>query len=666
MSEDNTVVALAREAGLEVRWTDAQGAPQTVGIDTLRAVLSALDLPAGSRAEIGDSRARLQQEKGQTPLLVVARAGDEVLVRGRKFAEIEPECGKSTSLRLRAAGNGHGSFRAPRAIGYYRVRSDDHETGLAVTPARALLPNDLAAERKLAGISVQIYSLRGGTSGGFGDFAALGVFAAQAGRAGFDAVMASPTHALFGADASCFSPYSPSTRLFFNPLFADATLTGGPKLDEPRGDSSLIAWSAAAARKQRALRKAFSAFRRAGERRRFESFCREGGERLLAHALFEALDAHFRGQGIHGFPNWPGGFDSPVAGNVSGFAKEKRAEVEYQLFLQWLSARSAEAAKKKARGSMAIGIIADLAVGTDRQGSHAWSAPQELLRGLHVGAPPDIFNGQGQDWGLTALSPRGLRTFGFVPFIATIRAAMRHAGGVRIDHAMGLRRLWVVPAGASPAEGTYISYPEEQMLGLIALESHHHRAVVVGEDLGTVPDGFRAELARAGVFGMQVLWFERNGSAFAKPSAWRREAMATTTTHDLPTVAGWWTERDIAWRKEVGHLRGNEQREREERAADRAQLWMALRTARCATGDMPLPDDCEPAVSGALAYVGRTRATIAFAPVEDLVADPEQPNLPGTINEHPNWRRRMKKGDLFRDKATRKRMRAFLAARRRS
>jgi 4-alpha-glucanotransferase len=237
---------------------------------------------------------------------------------------------------------------------------------------------------------------------------------------------------------------------------------------------------------------------------------------------------------------------------------------------------------------------------------------------------------------------------------------------VRIDHALGLRRLWVVPAGASPTEGAYISYPEEQMLRLIALESHRHGAVVVGEDLGTVPDGFRADLAGAAVLGMQVLWFERNGSAFVKPSAWRRDAMATTTTHDLPTVAGWWTERDIAWRKEVGHLRENEQREREERACDRARLWTALKAAHCAMGDMPPPENSEPAVCGALAYVGRTRSTIAFAPVEDLVADAEQPNLPGTIDEHPNWRRRIKKGDLFRDKATRKRMRSFLAARRSS
>ena len=663
MTDDEAIVALAGEAGLEVHWKDARGNPQTVGINTLRAVLSGLDLPVGSRREIADSRARLLHEKTRTPSLIVARAGETVFLDGGKFARIEAEDGTIKPLRLHKSGNGRVRFRAPREPGYYRIESGGREIALAAAPARALLPSDIAGGRKYSGISVQIYALRGGTSGGFGDFAALGTFARRAGRSGFDAVMASPAHALFGADASRFSPYSPSTRVFFNSLFADATLAGGPKLEEPRGANSLIDWRYAATRKQRALRQSFAAFRRTGERSCFESFCRRGGERLLAHALFEALDAHFRVKGIHGRRNWPTGFDSPAAGNVAAFAREHSGEIEYQLFLQWLAARSAEAAQKKARGTMAIGIVADLAVGVDPQGSHAWSAPQELLRGLHVGAPPDMFNGQGQDWGLTALSPRALRTLGFEPFIAMLRAVMRHAGGVRIDHALGLRRLWVVPAGASPSDGAYLRCPQVDMLRLIALESHRNRAVVVGEDLGTIPDGLRTDLANVGVLGMQVLWFERSGSKFVKPSAWRRAAMATTTTHDLPTVAGWWTERDIARRKEAGCLGPDEKSEREERAADRVRLWTALKHARCATGEMPTRNNCEAVVSGALCYVGRARSIIAFAPVEDLAADPEQPNVPGTIDEHPNWRRRMKKGDLFCDNAARKRIRTFLAAR---
>jgi 4-alpha-glucanotransferase len=221
----------------------------------------------------------------------------------------------------------------------------------------------------------------------------------------------------------------------------------------------------------------------------------------------------------------------------------------------------------------------------------------------------------------------------------------------------------VLPAGASPTDGVYLRYPEEQLLGLIALESQRHRAVVIGEDLGTVPQGLRARLARAGVLGMQVLWFERNGGGFAKPSAWRRQATATTTTHDLPSVAGWWTEQDITWRKRAGHLPDEEQ-ERKNRAENRALLWTAFKAAGCVRSEMPPREKGEPAVTGALAYVGKTRCTMAFAPVEDLSADPEQPNLPGTTDAHPNWRRRMKTRDLFRDKPAQKRIRTFLAARR--
>jgi 4-alpha-glucanotransferase len=526
-----------------------------------------------------------------------------------------------------------------------------------------MLPKDIAPARKLAGVAVQIYALRGGTSGVFGDFAALGAFARAAGRAGFDAVMTSPVHALFGAEPGQFSPYSPSTRLFMNPLFADVTLAGGSGIQESRGHESLIDWQVAGRKKEQSLRKTFAQFLRCGELENFKTFCHEGGERLLAHALFESLDAHFRAKGIHGFRQWPRGYESPPAAKVAEFAKHHRRAVEYQLFLQWLAAQSAQAAQKKARERMKIGIISDLAIGTAPEGSHAWSAPQELLRDLHVGAPPDVFNAKGQDWGLTALSPRALYTFGFVPFIATLRAAMRHAGGIRIDHALGLKRLWILPAGASPAEGVYLRYPEREMLRLIALESHRYRAIVIGEDLGTIPEGFRSDLARAGVLGTQVLWFERNRGKFVKPSAWRRDSTATTTTHDLPTLAGWWTGRDISWRKTLGHLREGEGREHEQRALDRVRLWAALNAARCTMDDVPSPENCEPFILAALSYVGRTRSAIAFAPVEDLLGSLEQPNMPGTIDEHPNWRRRLTTSDLFRDGTVRRRIRIFLSAR---
>jgi 4-alpha-glucanotransferase len=350
------------------------------------------------------------------------------------------------------------------------------------------------------------------------------------------------------------------------------------------------------------------------------------------------------------------------------FAAEHPREIRYHQYLQWLASCSLSAAQENARARMAIGLIADMAVGMEPQGSHAWSAPSELLMGLHVGAPPDIFNTAGQDWGLTTLSPAGLRATGFAAFIATLRAGMAHAGGIRIDHAMGLKRLWVIPEGAAPGEGVYLDFPQKDMTGLIALESQRHRAIVVGEDLGTVPDGFRDDLARAGIMGMQVMWFERGRKGnFVRPRKWRREAVAMTTTHDLPTVAGWWTERDIDWRARVNGLpKKIEQKERRARRADRKTLWAAFEQAKCATAKRPSRANPGAAVDSALAYVGSSTCALAIVPLEDLTAEAEQPNLPGTINEHPNWRRRDRFRAPFDNTTVLMRVKRFVSARRTS
>jgi len=663
MTEDAAVAALAAQAGLEVEWTDAMGARRHVGLDTLRAVLRALDLPADTTAEIADSRARLHCDSHSIPPLQVAKPGEAVRVADGARAILARPDGSRRALRLHPGREKESTIRAPREPGYYRIECDEGNSDLAVVPARCVRPLELADGRKLSGIAVQIYSLRGGTGGGFGDFAALASFAKVAGRLGLDAVMVSPTHALFGADPGSFNPYSPSTRLFINPLFADVTQEGLPA-EEETGDEELIDWRRAGPARYRRLRAAFALFREKTNHDAFANFCREGGERLVTHALFETLDAKFRKDGITGFKNWPADVQTPNSAGARAYMRAGPEELEFQLFLQWLSARSAAAAQKAARESMAIGIISDIAVGVDPQGSHAWSAPEELLRGLHVGAPPDIFNTRGQDWGLTTVSPRALQLSGYNSFIATLRAAMAHAGGVRIDHALGFRRLWVIPSGASPAEGIYLRYPQRALLGLTALESQLHRAIVIGEDLGTVPEGFRAELAAIGVQGMQVLWFERaRGGGFIAPERWRRDAAGMTTTHDLPTVAGWWSGHDIDLQQRLHRLRTSEDQERRERSEDRARLWSAFRRAKCALGAAPPPDQPEAVVAAALQFIGKSRCGLAIAPVEDLLGERDQPNLPDTVEEHPNWRRRLKQGDPLRDETTRSRLHAFVSAR---
>ena len=659
---DATLTALAKQAGLLVRWIDANGRSDKVGTDTLRSVLRALELPADSEAQISESRAEMRRQRAIAPPLIVARGGKMLRLPGCRHAQMILDGGERIAIRRSGK---ESFFRVPREPGYHHLECDEESQILAVAPPRCVGPEDVAPGR-LSGISVQIYSLRGGTSGAFGDFAALGAFARGAGRLGFDAVLASPAHAQFGADPARFTPYSPSTRIFLNPLFADASLDDVSTPEDDNADR-LIDWKRAGRAKFKQLRLAFERFRKRRNHGEFESFCRQGGQRLLTHALFEALDGAFLKKGIRGFRNWPRGFESPQAPGVAAFARACREELQYQLYLQWLVARSAARAQLSARETMTIGIIADIAVGMDPEGSHAWSAPHELLRGLHVGAPPDAFNPRGQDWGLTTLSPRAMTASGYASFLATIRASMRHAGGVRIDHAMGLRRLWVIPSGASPGEGVYLCYPERALLSLLALESHLNRSIVIGEDLGTVPEGFRDAIAAVGVLGMQVLWFERNSKGqFASPEKWRRDAVAMTTTHDLPPVAGWWRGFDIELQERAGILRGAEEPLRAERAADRRRLWSAFRRAKCASGAPPAPDGAGVAIEGALNFVAGTRAAIAFASLEDIEGDVHQPNLPGTTNKHPNWRRRMKNGDLLRRKPSRERAKAFVAARRAS
>jgi 4-alpha-glucanotransferase len=289
---------------------------------------------------------------------------------------------------------------------------------------------------------------------------------------------------------------------------------------------------------------------------------------------------------------------------------------------------------------MRIGLISDLAVGTDGGGSHAWSRQDEMLIGLSIGAPPDLLGPLGQDWGLTAFSPRGLVGHGYGAFLEMLRAALRHAGGVRIDHVMGLQRLWVLPEGARALEGAYLRFPIDDLLALVALESHRAGAIVLGEDLGTVPEGFQPRLMQAGLLGMRVLWFERDEPAFRPPSSWSREAAAMTSTHDLATVAGWWRGRDLDWRAGLGLL-GDEGQARGERERDRGLLWQEFCQSGAANGDKPPPDQPAPAVDAALTHVAGSGCALALLPLEDVLGQEEQPNLPGTLHEHPNWRRRL-------------------------
>jgi 4-alpha-glucanotransferase len=600
-------------------------------------VLDALGLPSASAAQIAESSARLGEQRQRQPPLVTAWAGETYMA-------------------------GSHVLTAPDTPGYHPIPIDGVQAMVAVAPPRCFEIANLS-DRRLAGLGVQLYALRGGHSAGFGDFAALAEFSRAAAQRGIDAIGVGPTHALFPSDHSHISPYSPSSRLFLNPLYADLALVGG-EFAHDDGADGLIDWPKAAAEKFAALSQAYQA---RGNSDAFHAFCDEGGDRLLRHAIFEVLDGQLRKQGIWSWRNWPQTYRDASSASVAEFAREHHDDVDYHRFLQFLAAKSASAAQASAReAGMAIGLIADLATGVDPNGSDCWGAPKDYLMGLTIGAPPDPFNYLGQGWGLTALSPTALRDNGYAAFIALLRANMAHVGGVRVDHIMSLMRLWVIPEGAKPTEGVYLRYPMDDLMRLVALESHRHRAIVIGEDLGTVPYGFRDLLAHRGLDGMQVMWFEREWGPFMPPARWRRNAVAMTTTHDLPTVAGWWRGRDIDWRSELGmNPRGSDKpSEQATRDADRNLLWAALQHAGCVEGDPPPPDSPEAVVDASLAYVGSTPSRLAIIQVEDVLALDEQPNLPGTINEHPNWRRRLPAGDVFAMPGSEKRLARFVRARR--
>ncbi|RZT39579.1 4-alpha-glucanotransferase [Cupriavidus agavae] len=696
---------LGERAGLQLSWRDAWNRPQTLSDAALHAVLTALELPCGTPGECESSRARLAADDAAHPLppLITADADQPVSV---PWAHTMPQ--RPYRLTLEDGGVVEGIAHrkadgmmeiAPVAQwGYHQLRLGDVEATLAVAPPRcfsvadalAASPRRVPASRPW-GLSVQLYGLRhdGAALAGLGDLTTLAECAAAAAQAGADAVAINPLHAGFSALPERYSPYAPSSRIMFNPLYADpahafgadavaqaiAALNLGDAI-VTAGQRSEIDWPATASVRQQVLRWLWDqrdTLLPVARQQEFAAFRARGGKALLAHACFEAIQAErIAGATTAGerakaadWRQWPETLKSPDAAAAAAYASTHADEIGYHAFLQWLAAAGLDAAQSRARqAGMAIGVIADLAVGTDPGGSHAWTRQAEILNGFHAGAPPDLYNPLGQDWGVAVFSPRGLRRNGYAAFIEMLRANLAHAGGLRIDHVLGLARMWLVPAGAPASEGAYLAYPLEDMLRLVAIESWRHRAIVIGENLGTVPETLNTALATRGVLGIDVLWFEREAAEDAEPEAeaeadagtmpsgpaiapflppdqWPAQAIATTTTHDLPTIVGWWSGNEIRWRARLGQLGEHETeagllalRDRE-----RAALWQAMCEGGAAQGEAPGPEAAP--IEAILGWLGRAATPLRLVPVEDLLALREQPNLPGTIAEHPNWQRRL-------------------------
>ncbi|CAG2150770.1 4-alpha-glucanotransferase [Cupriavidus numazuensis] len=695
-SDSDALHALAVHAGVQPRWLDAWGRPQQVPDDALRRMLQGLALACDTPAQCRASGARLDAEDAALglPPLITADLGEPIDIPWPNGAEARPyqiqlEDGSHLDGTAQPAGNGTLRLSPVAVCGYHCLHIGEAETVLAVAPPRCFGVEDALREagrhtagERAWGLAVQLYALRRGAPTGMGDLTALAQCCEAAAREHADAVAINPLHAGFAALPDRYSPYSPSSRLFHNPLYADPAAVFG----QDAVDSAMAALNAGTAFAQHEARSEIdwvdisrlrlSVLRWLWQHRAqllpqaaldaCAAFRARGGTALHDHACYEAIQASRLGEaansmnanGSADWRCWPVTLRSPANAAVTAFTVAHPQEIDYHIFLQWLADDGLARAQRAARDAgMAIGVIGDLAVGADPGGSQAWSRQQDMLPGFHAGAPPDVYNPFGQDWGVTVFSPRRLRQRGYGAFIEMLRANLAHAGGLRIDHVLGLARMWLVPAGASARDGAYLAFPLQELLRLVALESWRHHAIIIGENLGTVPAHLDSALAGRGVLGIDVLWFARetlspddnDGPAFPATDtppflpaeAWPRHAVATTSTHDLPTVAGWWQGRDLAWREQLGLLAQDEtpQGVHAARVRERTALWQALCDAGLASGTAPEPE--HPPLDSVLAWLGRTRTPLRLLPVEDLLGVSEQANLPGTTAGHPNWQRRL-------------------------
>lgn len=611
----NALHQAAEAAGIELDWHDIEGGHHRVPDGTLVDILRAMGLPTDQPSPV----VRLPIIAEPDQIVILKDTGRDVPYR------LIREDGHLVEGRT-VATDGATALAETLPLGLHRLQIAEEERFLLIAPPKALAPSDLGVERCF-GIGVQLYGLRTRRQSDLGDFGDLKRAVERFADAGADFVGLNPLHGLFLSRPEAASPYSPSSRRFLNPLYISVDRAAsrlGQQLSLPPALSGdLVDYPVALRRKLQALEQLFAGFEGSPE---FERYRAAGGEALERHCLFEALQEQGATERVQ-----PG---SDVA---AAFAHDHQDRMSFFAFLQWLADLQLEEAQVTARDAgMAVGLYRDLAVGVDPEGSMVWSAPDVTLRGVSIGAPPDAFSPLGQMWNLAPFSPPALAARGFRPLLDDLEANARHTGALRIDHIIGWQRQFWIPAGKSPAEGAYVRFPFDVLARLAALVSHRHRCLIIGEDLGTVPEGFRPKMQACGMLSCRVIWFERDGDRIRKPSDYPNDALASITTHDLPTVRGFWRAQDIAWRERLG-IEPDAQAARDDRERDKALLVQALRDAGV-LNEEATPD----AIVAALhRFLARTNSALALVQLEDLAGLSEQPNLPGTIHDHPNWRRRL-------------------------
>ena len=541
-----------------------------------------------------------------------------------------------------------------------RAASDDQAPAPAGAALRCFAPEWMARGERRWGISVQLYGLRSRRNWGIGDFTDLKTLVQLAARQEADFVGVNPLHALYAAEPQRFSPYSPSSREFLNVLYLDLPAMQAyasshaaqehvraaafqARLEALRA-APLVDYVEVARTKNEVFRLIFADFvalcARAPEHplvKDFAQFAKERGEALRRFAIYQALSCR-EGFGDN-WMSWPERFRDPAGAAVHEFAQADPLAIAYHEFLQWEADRQLAACAAAAQDAgMAIGLYLDIAVGAGPESTEGWSEQPNIVPGFHVGAPPDLLNLAGQDWGLAVFDPFALRHSSYRVYRRILRALMRHAAALRIDHVLGFYRLFLVPAGGKPVEGVYLRQPAEELCNMLAEESQACRCLVIGEDLGTVPEDFPALLAAHDVLSCRLLIFTRDGERFLRPEEYPRNALVSIATHDLPPLLGFIEGVDIETRRELGVYEDDASHRRA--LEERAHELRSLRDAIMAAG-FTAQDDVAGIIAAAHGFVARTPCALLLVQMEDLAMEREQVNVPGSGDSYPSWRRKL-------------------------
>jgi 4-alpha-glucanotransferase len=614
--------AKAAELGLQTDFIDGYGHPHRIDPQALSHVLEALPSPP-ARQLIASVPVVRSGETGSTPLM-----GQAAIPATWSVSAADQVIAVGTSDAYQIVWPTH------LPSGVYDAQVTDARQRREHAPLIVAPPSCFAGDFGRSWlIAVQLYSVHSNRNWGIGDFTDLEALIRFAAEVGADGIGLNPLHALFDDRPGDCSPYSPNSRQFLNPLYIDVAKLAGVVLTPDDSaelvrlrDESFVDYPAVAELKMRALRAAYAAHR-TGSDSDFEAFRAERGATLTRFACFETL-RHARKTPWWVWDDWQSADAAQVAELSAGPHAEDIAFIE---FVQWIADRQLRACSDLAkRLGLRVGLYLDIAVGVQSDGFDAWDEQSAISRQLGVGAPPDPMNTAGQSWGLAGFNAAGLEARGFAPYRDMLRASMRYAGAVRLDHVLGLKRLYLVPHGFPPKEGVYVQMPFEALLAVTALESVANRCVVIGEDLGTVPDGFRDALALWGLWSYRVMMFEQDyhSKAFFRPEQYPANALVTFNTHDIATYAGWRSFADLALKRSIGLDPGE---------SDEAR-WQALAALDRVLRDSDISGDGLDAV---VTFLARTPSRLLAVSLEDLLGVIEQPNIPGTVNEHPNWRRRL-------------------------